>query len=109
MKYLKTYEGYKKPKEGDPLIGDYVICDGESHSNIKIENYLKNNIGRIIEDRSSDMATFRTYVVRYKNSPNFFRKEYPYGMITMWDSEIIYHSKNKENVEAFLSAKKYNI
>lgn len=94
MKNLKTYESYKEPSKGDPLVGEYVICD------IDDDYEYQDKIGRIVADVSSDMATFRTYEVSY---------EHTHDLVTVWDREILHHSFNKTGLEEIVAAKKFNI
>jgi hypothetical protein len=78
MKYIKRFEDINTPQ-----IGDYILAklsnDNKDEIVIKINNFLNNNIGRII-----DMSTNNSYVVQYENIPEqIFR--------------IFNHTKNNEN------------
>jgi len=91
MKYIRTYEGFKPPGPNDPSEGDYVILKNEV-------NFIEDRIGKIIVDLSSDMANFRTYKVEFDDKT-----------FDVWDSEILFHSKSREECDVFLNAKKYNV
>jgi len=91
MRYIKAYEAFKPPGENDPKVGDYIVLRNA-------EDFILNKIGKIVNDLSSDMANFRTYKVEFDNT-----------IYDVWDDEIEFHSKNREDVEVFLSTKKYNI
>lgn len=106
MKHLKTFEKYKEPSEKDPKIGDYVICNDTDED---LSYFLENNIGQIVDDISSDLATFRTYIVKYNKIPRKLSKLCFNGKLTKWDHEILYHNKNKEKLEELLITKKYNL
>lgn len=99
MKYIKEFE---KINSNKPQVGDYVICSGEyyvmcagKYNNKDIENSIKNNIGtlKVIDDWR--------YVIKYKNH---WYDEY---LCTLDD--ILYWSKDKEELGQILTANKFNI
>lgn len=101
MKHIKSYEKYNPPTPTDPKIGDYVIT-------IDIPNL----IGKITDDISSTLATFRTYIVKYplyKISNDLKKYHFNGNKITVWDSEIIKFSNNKKDLESYISAEKFNL
>jgi putative ribosome biogenesis GTPase RsgA len=102
MKYLKTYENTIKD---EPQVGDYVIIKPQ-FSNEKYVNYINNNIGRITKISKNNIAT-----IFYENVPNEILIWFELGAknIQVKTSNIIYHSKNKKNLEPFLIINKYNI
>ena len=114
MKYIKTFESSNKLLE----LGTYVICDEET-SNIELKNFLKNNIG-VIKYYFDGINEDLPYMVYYKNLKNL--KKSSIGIIdrfneeikfpdcrAMREKEIIHHSKNKEDLEPFILANKFNI
>ena len=80
---------------------------------------LANNIAKITDDLSSDMATkksngkpFRTYEIKYPvyKLPKWFKDELgDDGKMTIWDSQIVKFSKNKKELQIFITANKYNL
>jgi len=118
MRYLRTYEHLNDT----PTVGDYVICDENNNvnDNDRIFNYfLSNNLGKCINIVGSE------YIIEYDNIPSKIKhyfhvwkgyrsKDKRYKAVTtncrkMNRNEIIYFSNNKEDCEAYLTAKKYNI
>jgi hypothetical protein len=102
MKYLKLYENFNKPE-----IGDYVICRS-FYNNKYLNIFLSENIGQIviINDKS-----LYSYIVKYnskdlKNLRTLFNNA---GFRKFQENEILHFSKNKEDLELILSARKYNI
>ena len=95
MKYLKLYE---ENIENVPKIGDYVICKDKS---IAIDNntkeFISNNIGKIIA-RPSFMYI---YIVKYDYNAM--------PEIVMYLDEIIKFSKDRNELEEYLTAKKYGL
>jgi len=114
MKYIKKFESV-----GVPQIGDYVACDEKLFDNnnkedINIYNFISNTIGCItdIEKGGSYYDSFGNkvniiYIVKYD--------KYPKGLSSYFDNlffseyEVKFWSKNKEDVEVYLSGKKYNL
>ena len=101
MKYLKIYE---ETIENVPEIGDYVICEDKSitmDSNTK--ELISNNIGEIIAD--GDLGGIKKklkqyYIVKYT---------IPDLILVMYLDEIIKFSKDKNELEGYLAAKKYGL
>jgi len=102
MKYLKTYEAIKDK----PQIGDYALCKPESGIIVydiinKLHNFIDNNIGKNYKN------TF--YNIRYNNIPeelkNFFYENTKY----FHENDILQFSSNKEELEAYIQSKKYNL
>jgi hypothetical protein len=107
MKYIKTYEDINK----EPQVGDYVICDDYFD---KLTEFEANNIGQItsIDD---DVDNGAPYNIKYNNIPYnirtwfFYNDDHNYGIRPMSIEEIIFFSSNKEEVERYLQANKYNL
>jgi hypothetical protein len=109
MKHLRTYEGYRPPLQGDPLVGEYVIISSEDYDDDE-KDFFENNVGQIVDDVTSDLANYRTYNVKFSNPPKDIEKNLlNKGRLFVWDSEIVKHSHNKEELELYISAKKYNL
>jgi hypothetical protein len=105
MKYIKQFDNLSPDsnitKNSIKVeIGDYVIC---SEYDNDINFFIENNIGEVI-----DLNCGYPYIVKYNNAPeglknkNFHRRG-------MYKDEIKYVSKNKEDLESILLAKKFNI
>ncbi len=90
MKYIKSYES----TINDIQINDFVVCDPTNFVALKI--IIANNIG-ILEEISNNKDE---YSVKYPN-----QKE----NVVFWESEILFHSPNKEDAEQFLINNKYNL
>jgi hypothetical protein len=108
---MKKFEEFVFIGKGDPNINDYVICEPKfivdsckifNVSQTDVENFLKNNIGRII-----DITSAHYYKIQYNNIPNNIQNFFKYFEVKR--NEIIKHSKNKEDLEIIIMSKKYNI
>ena len=114
---ITLFEEYKL----EPKLGDYVYTPNLGQLNKEIGNVLNNTVGQIIEVRNLPTSTYdigNSYVIKYecdninsltakyalirKNDEKSFKIEF--GQI--W---IKYFSENKEDVEAYIAAKKYNL
>ena len=100
------YESYQNKTES-PKPGDYVICQ-DSIENIRLNNFINNNIGQIIKHSKPG-----GYVIcKYNNIPKdilrFFKHSSP-NSILMSINEIKYWSPNKKELETILLSKKFNI
>jgi len=110
MKYIKTYENLTD----EPKAGDYVMCEesSETDSVIEINDFIKNNIGVI---RSISQFIYDVpYIIEYDNIPDSLRgiylgfPEYNNNR-RMSRDEIIHFSSNKEDLEPYIQANKYNL
>ena len=127
MKYIKTYE----KMNNNPEIGDYVICNDQTQIPDDIQNFIQTNIGQIIDyekfDTSSGRRNDNPYCVKYENVPeeyckyNVFLTDVKMANLIKFDLkpteavryfnkyEFVHISKDKEYLETFLIAKKYNL
>ena len=116
MMYIKLYEELDEPIE----VGDYIIREEDRFNELK--PFFKENYGVVVDiprstkkDKKNVLGevSLIQYIIQYYNVPkelyNFFNRKngnfYRYCSL----DEIIYHSKNKEDVEMKLSTQKYNI
>jgi len=115
MKYIKTYESINK---GTPKIGDWVICyEADSIADFMPRViFTRNNIGQITETGGNSPYTYVNYFnvpkeILYNIKQKYIGFDISDGKFErgMLENEIIYWSKNKEDLEAILSAKKYNL
>lgn len=113
MEHLKLYEtfisNYKNPL---PKVGQYVIMDATSSSNSTFKNFVENNIGEIVGLRKYFHLT-PDIRVEYENIPE--------SLILITDNrdgksiffnyieDIKYISDDREELEAILASKKYNL
>jgi len=100
-----------------PVIGDYVICY-EENMNDELSKFLSENIGIIFlnfSDTCSEEIKYRDdSLVKYFNVPESIKYCFNYidsssSSRIMSRKEIIYFSKNKEDLEIILTANKYNL
>ena len=131
MKHLKYFESNREPE-----VGDYILGVDESKYGMKTQitykfiSFLNNNIGQIVKIDRSDDNFDDNYIVRYENEPSidildfaFYKKDskfikyIPYKIFSNIYSdlsildrfEILYFSKNKEDVSIKASVDKYNL
>ena len=91
---FKIFENINK---GKPKVGDYVICKvADTLESTSFGIYVSTHVGKIDNIVKTKYDDF--YQVEYSNTGNKFQ-EY----------QILYWSKNKEELEAILASKKYNI
>jgi len=102
MKYLKLYE---ENIENKPKIGDYVICEDKSIAlDEESKEFISNNIGKIIG--IGDLGGIKKqlnlyYIVKYDYNAT--------PQIVMYLDEIIKFSKDRNELEEYLTAKKYGL
>lgn len=101
-----TYQD--SPLIEDLEIGDYVICYEQMEL---IRDFISNNVGQYVMDRGFD-EKFR-YLIKYENIPtsisDYLTDDGNKNCRRMASYEIVKWSKNKEELEAELAAKKYNL
>ena len=119
MKYLKTYES----KNNDVKINDYVIINFNFRSKIWSE-YVNNHIGKITNTKSKSL--FKQYQAIYEIDDYIFETYFKndaesdidcvqydgdnkYIIMNFNRSDILYHSKNKKELEAVMLARKFNL
>ena len=107
---------------GEPQVGDYVICNEVSASKTSIK-FTSENIGQIVGITKSSN---HPYIIRYdKVSNQTLKKEFHqtiwnfcsadqfgiYGKncTVMRKDEIKYFSHSREDVELFMNIEKYNL
>lgn len=110
MKYIKKFESNIRL-----LKNYYVLCYENPikffYQEDDTNEFINNNVGKYIEiERDFD----NPYKISYDNVPgkllNDFIIDENNNIIRYFSrEEIIYFSKNKEDVETFLLSKKYNL
>jgi hypothetical protein len=116
MKYIKHFENTKNKLN----LGDYVICEEIASSGYEkqlfkdVIEFEKNRIGKYVKYDNNN-GDFK-YTIYYDDIPQkfkdkYFMKEYDIDKYCrpMSRKEIIYNSKNKEDLEAIINANKFNI
>ena len=110
MKYIKKFENNKNNITlSDLQIGDYVYCKNIfSHYTDKIHVFLRQNIGKIT--KFEQFGNHHYTIVKFEN-------KVPRG-ISAGDNSlrlndkmdiVIAHSKNKEDLEMYITMDKYNL
>ena len=121
MKYLRTYENLQE----EPQVGDYVICEEISRRPglsktwaIEFNNFLKSNIGQVVEDNYGDGTSSLKYVVCWEEIPqilsgDFFNDYFNNILINncrrFLPDEIKYCAKTKKELVHIIDANKYNL
>ena len=114
MKHIKKFDSKKdSSKKEEPQIGDYVICEEPLTIHIfeELNRFISSNIGQIvqIDDELPDR-----YFIQYLNIPENLKLFFKYlkkitNCRAMRRKNIIYWSRNKEDLEVILSSNKYNL
>jgi len=98
---FKIYENLSKPQ-----VGDYVVCQDLDRSLPRQTlEFISNTIGELIKYKK---GTLFPYIIYYKDSPQNNHFQY-HNQRMMQLKEILFWSKNKEDCEDYLAAKKYNL
>jgi len=107
---ITKFDDYDKPK---PEVGEYVLCTGFSSSNKNLNYLIKNNIGKLIKIEGRNDKFKISYstevmkdIIKYCDEFEFITNDLLLGV---YDDEITYWSKNKEELEVMLQANKYNL
>ena len=110
---ITNFKLYEKLNDGDPDVGDYVICSDSKFNN---ENeFIKDKIGRIIKIDDNTNKTFPytifPYTITYDNIPNLLMNYEIDNIraIILSRKNIQYWSKDKKELEQILQANKFNI
>lgn len=99
---FKIFENVKDSTDLDyPMVGDYVYCYDTTEGIPEFDEFLNNNIGKIIKIE-------HFYYVEFENFEELLNMEFNHP-VNFQLKEIIFWSKNKEHVEAYIAAKKYNL
>jgi len=105
MKHIKTFEDIKPT----PKIGDYILCKRVNHSWDRI--FLSENIGQIVGPSSILLDFLVKYdidLTKYSRD-SFQLKKDPDGYRNIEKSIIEYFSPNRNDLEAILDQRKFNI
>jgi hypothetical protein len=104
MKYIRLFE---ERIIGNPKVGDWVICKSSNDRDIELNQFLATNIGEVIMEDPPEWD----YEILYKDAPDWIVDiAHIYDKSIGFDrEEILYWSKNKEELEYIVSANKYNL
>jgi hypothetical protein len=105
---ITNFKIFENIDEGEPEISDYVICDESDYSSDpKIKEYVKNHIGQFIEINGQypRMSAYK-YMIYYPDVDDSILNG---NKREMSKEQIIRWSKNKEDLEQYIFAKKYNL
>lgn len=95
MKYIKTFENVNIPQEDDYIVCNKDILEPTVMNSLNLEEgFFIENVGKIYWARDK----YKNYT-EYGNDKNFI----------VSSDDIAFFSPNKEDVEAFINSKKYNI
>ena len=99
MKFIKTYEEIVN----DIQLGDYII-GYSAYADEKINNFLKNNIGKVvIIDENVFDVEYESNIDGHNGITNNV------WTFNKFDDYVIYHSKNKKDLIDTLNTIKYNL
>lgn len=108
MKYIKEIQSF--PFTSEPQKGDYVIINSNFPQG-EIVEFEKSHIGRIIkiDELPPNNLYLREYIVEYDKIPNHLQ-DYFSGNKCYTTIDLIEHfSPNKEDLEIYINAEKYNL
>jgi len=110
MKIIRFNESLN---EGNPEIGDYVICNDNHDSTINdfsdIDNFMMSSIGMYVKNDYDKYPT-HPYAIRFYDIPHnlhiFFNSD---NTVRMKRTEIKYWTQDKKELELILKSNKFNI
>ena len=112
MKYIKKFESIEDVSI--IKVGEYVMCIESTIEDDLLNNFLENNIGRVVF-HDTEFKNY-PYKVTFDNIPNEVENKYfiyvdylNCSVRTFKGTEILAHSKNKEDILPLLAATKYNL
>jgi len=122
MKYIKLYENenkWNKVHGSLPEIDDYVILQTNNIvTNSAFINFLNTNIGQIFNIFPADNNKTK-YIVQYEYVPPEFESKFTirnykddtteYFAENVTRNNIAYYSQNKEDIQMYVDAAKYNL
>jgi len=116
MTIIKSYESLTNSSK--PQLGDYVICKERekglyysNKENDKLVTFLENNVGQIVKKEDDVWDNNLDYWVKFENVPEELKKtkDIVKNIRAFYKDEIVKFSSNKEELEAYLDATKYNL
>lgn len=111
MKHLKTYENVRlKLKEGEFAIFHYLETDGFTHNarlTPELRDFINNNVGRVTI--ASHSATGWVSVEYFDIPLSIQNKFHTDNTILLDKDKLVDIAIDKDEVEAKIASKKYNI
>jgi len=112
---ITKFKLFETLNEGEPEVGDYVIVDMyNSDSDNIIKDFRSNSIGLIWKKEDDDFLYIKYFNIPKNILKYFYFSDYSDGLnignsIFINKKWIKYWSKDKEELEPIISAKKYNL
>lgn len=99
---ITKFKIYESINIGEPMAGDYVICKPKNRGTA-FQKYVDDNIGRIMKEFKDDTyfngKNIKNFLVKFTNPTTYvFNRD-----------QILYWSKNKEDMKDIQQANKYNL
>ena len=114
MKHIMKLENFVENTniKSDPHIGDYVICDPGALIQ-DLHYFISNHVGQYARNSINSFGDF-PYIIYYEDAPiGMIKNEEDAGNedkhIGFCREEILFFSSDKEDCEAYIAAKKYNL
>lgn len=104
MKYLKTFEKINRPEIGEWTIVNLEPEEYTSPDGKMFFDYVTTTPGLV-----GDSSDIKMIYLEYDNIPIEIKNWFFYNSRAFPPYEIGYHSKNKEDVEAYINQQKFNI
>lgn len=113
---ITRFKIFENINDGEPKVGDFVIIKTKDLPQLYnfYGDFIKTSIGRIWKIHSVNF-----FLIKYENIPKeikdyFSYSDYSKGLnignsILVHKRDIIYWSKNKEDLDYIIDAKKFNI
>jgi len=107
MKHIKTYEVVGNRSTERPQIYDYVLCEEYYSGDNRLDEFIKNNIGKVVGYGDFDYI----YKCKYDNIPYQMNSNYfnNIGIRSIRLQDIKEFSSDKEDLKLILKSKQYNL
>ena len=100
---ITKFKLYEEINQNEPEEGDYVIC---SEYEKDIKDFIENNVGQYVH---YEVGARYPYDIEYNIPDNIIKIYFENNCRRFSFDEIKYWSKDKDELESFLAAKKYNL
>jgi len=106
MKYIKLFEA-EVDKQLE--IGDYVLIDAEDYFDPLYNSYLSVSIGKVLDIKITNKIPLQ-FRILVEFDEDCVDRSYTFANPTWFNSdEILKYSSEKEDIEVFTHANKYNL
>jgi len=99
MKYIKKFEA----SVDEIKIGEYVLLNTNSHFHTEYHDFINNNVGEVL-----GKDVYNIYV-KYRNIPKNIEGNFDKNRIYANVKYIDKHSFDRNELEALVASKKYNL